>query len=74
MADKQSEQVDGRRRRFLNAAKGAGALGAIAVLFGKGAAAPTLPQQQAKADDKQPDGGYHETEHIREYYRSARYW
>lgn len=74
MEDKQSEQVDSVRRQFLNAARGVGALGAIAVVLGKGAAAPALPHQQAKSEDKQPHSGYHETEHIREYYRSAGYW
>lgn len=74
MADKHAGEVDRTRRQFLNAAKGAGALGAIAVLFGKGAAAPELPQQEIKREDEHPHSGYRETEHIREYYRTARYW
>ncbi len=65
--------VDLARRKFLIAAKGAGALGAVAVLIGKGAAAEAASLLPGPRDDP-PGGGYHETEHIRKYYRSARYW
>lgn len=60
---------DVKRRRFLAAASGAGALGTLAVLAGPVAAAQaTPPTPEAKP------GGYHETDHIRDYYRTARYW
>jgi hypothetical protein len=61
------------RRDFLKAAKGAGALGAAAVLAGRGAtvqAAPVAPV----VDEAAQGSGYRETEHIRNYYRTARYW
>lgn len=74
MAQHESGKVDGSRRWFLGAAGGAGALGTIAVIFGKGvASAPALPP--ASAIDTEPAGrGYRETEHVRKYYHSARYW
>jgi hypothetical protein len=73
MESKNPGQVDRTRRQFLIAARGAGALGAIAVLFGKSVPVQAAPVQQA-TQESSPGGGYHETEHIREYYRSARYW
>lgn len=71
---KQTEAAppDPGRRYFLLAASGAGALGAIALLAGRGAAsgaaAQAVPASAALAR------GYHETEHIRSYYRTASYW
>lgn len=64
--------VDHGRRNFLRAASGAGALGALAVAAAQATPAPleTVPAA-AKAS---ASAGYHETEHIRQYYRSARYW
>lgn len=64
--------VDPARRGFLRAAGGAGALGALAVVAAQppAAAAPVAP---AVAEDAKP-AGYRETEHIRQYYRTARYW
>lgn len=60
---------DVKRRHFLAAASGAGVLGTLAVLAGSAAAAQaTPPTPQAKPH------GYHETDHIRDYYRTARYW
>lgn len=64
------------RRDFLKAAKGAGALGAVAVLAGRGAtvqAAPVAPVAPV-VDVAEQGSGYRETEHIRNYYRTARYW
>lgn len=68
----QGNQVNHARRQFLIAAKGAGALGAIAVLAGKGvelelAATTAVPAAAPAGSD------YHETEHIRKYYRSTLY-
>lgn len=63
---------DARRRGFLRAASGAGALGALAVLAAEGeaAAAPVAPAVPATP----VTSGYRETEHIRTYYRTAKYW
>ncbi|WP_426113260.1 formate dehydrogenase [Massilia sp. PWRC2] len=65
--------VDGRRRLFLRAAGGAGALATLATVAGESAAvAPAVvaPTVVAAAEP----AGYHETEHIRQYYRTAKYW
>lgn len=63
---------DPKRRSFLRAAGGAGALGALAAVAGEAPAAEVAPVPQAAAEA--PQAGYHETEHIRQYYRTARYW
>ena len=56
------------RRNFLKAAP----LGALAVVAGGAEAKPELaPVEAAKPDVKR---GYHETEHIRRYYKTAAYW
>ena len=60
---------DATRRRFLAAAAGAGALGTLAALSGPVVAAEAPPP----APIAQPSG-YHETDHTRNYYRTARYW
>jgi hypothetical protein len=73
MANNDSIHVDQKRRQFLIAARGAGALGAVAVLFGKGVKVQAAPPQQV-AEGEASRSGYHETEHIRKYYRSAGYW
>lgn len=64
-------KVDEQRRGFLRAATGAGALGALAAMGGAGAQTAAQPQVQAEPAKRQ---GYHETEHIRKYYATARYW
>ena len=64
------QPVDLRRRGFLRAAGGAGALGALAAAAGQAAAPVAAPV----AVEPAAYVGYHETEHIRQYYRSARYW
>jgi hypothetical protein len=63
---------DPSRRKFLSSATSAGALGALAVIAGRAAAAETAPAVVA-AEPALPSG-YHETEHIRQYYRTAAYW
>lgn len=74
MTDSKPDQVNHQaRRQFLREATGAGALGAVAVLFGKGAAAEAAALAAPPAADL-AGGGYRETAHIRNYYRSARYW
>lgn len=65
-------EVDPRRRGFLRAAAGAGALGTLAALSGETAAAPAAAAA-APVEPAQPKG-YHETDHIRKYYATARYW
>ena len=61
-----------RRRLFLRTAGGAGALATLAGVAGEGAAAaPAAAVVEAKPAEL---SGYHETEHIRQYYRTARYW
>ena len=71
--DKEKNQaVDPKRRGFLRAAGGAGALGALAVAAGQAPAA--TPPEPAAAPEAAKPAGYHETEHIRQYYRTARYW
>ena len=64
--------VDPTRRGFLRAAGGAGALGALAVVAGQAPAAEAVAVPVAAAPAQQL--GYRETEHIRTYYRTARYW
>lgn len=60
---------DVKRRRFLAAAGGAGALGTLAVL-----AVPVFAAEAPPPAPTAQPSGYHETDHIREYYRTARYW
>lgn len=60
---------DAARRGFLKAAP----LGALAVVTGKAGAAEA-PAAAAPAAATPAKRGYHETEHIRRYYRSAAYW
>jgi len=74
MEKNEKGHADRARRQFLIAARGTGALGAFALLFGKSAAAQAAAPLAPAAQESPPRGGYHETEHIREYYRSARYW
>jgi hypothetical protein len=59
------------RRKFLLAARGAGALGALAALAGRSTPAEAAAPPAA---DTRATSGYHETEHIRKYYSTARYW
>lgn len=67
-----SKTVDKKRRGFLRAAGGAGALGALAVVASGAPAAPAVAAAPPAPDAKPV--GYHETEHIRQYYRTAKYW
>jgi hypothetical protein len=59
---------DPSRRSFLKVAP----LGALAVVAGGAEAKPEMaPVEAAKPEVKR---GYHETEHIRTYYKTAAYW
>lgn len=67
-----TDTPDESRRAFLKAARGAGALGVLAAAAVSGAAeAAPLPDQAPAAPEAK---GYHVTEHIQKYYRTARYW
>jgi hypothetical protein len=65
----EDKQPDPTRRSLLKAAP----LGALAVAA---AARARAPEAQPAATPAQPQQakGYHETEHIRRYYRTAAYW
>ncbi len=71
MSTSASKAPDRKRRRFLAAAGGAGALGTLAALSAESTAAAAPVAAPAPAATP---SGYRETEHIRKYYRSARYW
>ncbi|HEU4852673.1 MAG TPA: twin-arginine translocation signal domain-containing protein [Telluria sp.] len=66
------KKVDGNRRGFLRAAGGAGVLGTLAAAGVTPAQAAPLPQPEVAPVKTQ--SGYHETDHIRTYYATARYW
>ncbi len=67
------QQNDPQRRVFLRTVAfggvAAGMLSASGIAMA--AAAPTRQVRQAAADDEAVSRGYHESEHIREYYRKA---
>jgi hypothetical protein len=70
MADNDKYQTpDPTRRSLLKAAP----LGALAVVAGRAGAAEAAPVAAAPVEPATPKG-YHETEHIRQYYRTAAYW
>ncbi|MFK3737021.1 formate dehydrogenase [Massilia sp. TN1-12] len=62
------DRPDPTRRSLLKAAP----LGALAVVAGKADAAAPAPV--ALPEPAPEPKGYHETEHIRTYYRTAAYW
>jgi hypothetical protein len=66
-------EIDLGRRKFLSAAKYMGAMSAAVLLMGR-----STEIQAEKVTDTSIDppagSGYHETEHIRKYYYSARYF
>jgi hypothetical protein len=63
------KQPDPARRSLLKAAP----LAALAVAAAARARAPEAPAPVAPAEGQKAQG-YHETEHIRRYYRTAAYW
>jgi len=63
------QQPDPARRSLLKAAP----LGALAVVAAARARAPEAPAPAPPAEGQKAQG-YHETEHIRRYYRTAAYW
>jgi hypothetical protein len=64
------KQPDPARRSLLKAAP----LGALAIAAAARARAPEAPPAPAAQEEPQTAQGYHETEHIRRYYRTAAYW
>ena len=64
-----AKQTDLKRRRFLLAA-GAGSAAAAALVARGGREAPPAPTPVAGAEAK--SGGYTETGHVRNYYRTTR--
>ncbi|MDB5936893.1 MAG: Formate dehydrogenase [Massilia sp.] len=72
MDKEKTRAVNPTRRSFLRAAGGAGALGALAAVAAEADAAPVA--EASVAAEPAAQAGYHETEHIRQYYRTARYW
>jgi hypothetical protein len=64
------KQPDPARRSLLKAAP----LGAVAVAAAARARAPEPQTPVAAEPAPQQPRGYHETEHIRRYYRTAAYW
>ena len=73
MKKKDLEPTGRARRAFLKTAQGAGALGALAIFAGRSITVEAAELVPA-APEPEPDSGYRETEHIRNYYRTARYW
>lgn len=69
--DATQDLPDPARRSLLRAAPLGAIAVAAAVTGGKAEAAPA-PAPQAAPEDRPK--GYHETEHIRRYYRTAAYW
>jgi nitrous oxide reductase len=61
---------DPARRSLLKAAP----LGALAVVAARAGAAEATPAPAAAPAEPAQPKGYHETEHIRRYYRTAAYW
>jgi len=64
------KQPDPTRRSLLKAAP----LGLLTVAAAARAGAPEPEAPVAATPDPQQARGYHETEHIRRYYRTAAYW
>ena len=60
------------RRHFMAAAAGMGA--AVAGLLGRAPASAEALAASAAPPEPVAGGGYRESEHIRKYYRCARYW
>jgi hypothetical protein len=70
---KKPEGTDPRRRQFLHTAKGAGLLGAAFALMSRAAPAAATPVEETRAEEApQENRGYHETEHVRNYYDALR--
>lgn len=73
MDQNNAKPADPRRRFFLRAAGGAGALATLATVASDNTVAAPVAAAPVLAAAAEP-AGYHETEHIRQYYRTAKYW
>jgi hypothetical protein len=71
MKPERQDRPDPARRNLLKAAP-LGAIAVAAAVAGNKAEAAPAPAPQAEPEAKPK--GYHETEHIRRYYRTAAYW
>jgi len=69
--DKPDQKPDLTRRSLLRAAP-LGAIAVAAAVSGRAEAAPVAAPAAPEPDAK--PAGYHETEHIRTYYRTTAYW
>jgi hypothetical protein len=74
MSKHEPSGVDSARRGFLRLTGSAGAIGAVAILMGRSAAAEAASAMIPAPAAEAPAGGYRETEHIRKYYYCAAYW
>jgi hypothetical protein len=74
MDEIETKALNRKRRQFLRAASGAGALAVLAARDTQAAQAAPPPAAAASAPEPARQTGYHETEHIRTYYRTAAYW
>lgn len=72
MDQNNSKPVDPRRRFFLRAAGGAGALATLATVASDSTVVAPVAAEPVLA--AAAPAGYHETDHIRQYYRTAKYW
>jgi len=63
-----SSSTDSKRRRFL-LTLGLGGAGAAAAVV---ATAPAAAVEAMTAEPAAPDGGYRESAHVRDYYRTAK--
>jgi nitrous oxide reductase len=66
---RQERSVQGGRRRFLQGLALVGGAGGLTAVTGAPLAGPARPEE---GDAAPAQSGYHETEHIRTYYRKAR--
>ena len=63
-----NKEPKSRRGFLLGASTAAGAGAALALTAGK---LPSEPKLSAKPDTKGKGGGYHVTEHVKQYYRTT---
>ncbi|MFL6648089.1 MAG: twin-arginine translocation signal domain-containing protein [Sulfurifustis sp.] len=66
------EQMSEKRREFLKGALAGSGAAVLAAVGGNAAAAP-VPKQDAIPKPKQESQGYRETEHVRDYYKTAEF-
>lgn len=73
MKNRKSSQQTASRRAFLRGSLTAAGAGAVALAAQKAAATAVMePAADAKEQEQKKHEGYHETSHIRDYYKTAR--